>query len=141
MITANLFTLPLQENWTKANPAQRCRATFPLFRAVGTEHTAMVYFELDRGDELGRHTDSAEEVLIILDGAVEVTVGESQAILTRGQIAVVPTMIPHNLRNVGGEIARVAGVFPDARLVATFDEVWEPAGSRVVDTDQIPVPA
>lgn len=141
MLTVNLNTLPLQENWTLTNPAQRCRAAFPLFRALGTESTAMVYFELAPGDELGRHTDSAEEVVLVLAGTVEGTVGDEQAVLEAGSLAVVPRMVPHTFRNIGAAPARVVGFFPEARLVATFEATWLPAESNVIDTDLIPLPA
>jgi mannose-6-phosphate isomerase-like protein (cupin superfamily) len=84
---------------------------------------------------LGRHTDSAEESLLILEGAVEVSVGEEKAKLSKGEIAVAPKMAPHDLRNVGKEKARVLGFFGGANnIVATFDEVWLPTNTNVVDT-------
>lgn len=138
MISVELRALPLNETWTDADPAQRCRSTFPLFRAVGTESTAMVYFELDPGNVLGRHTDSAEEVILILEGTVEATIGDERGTLTAGQIAVVPKMLPHDFRNIGEGVVRVVGFFPEARLIATFDNEWLPYRSRVIDTDQIP---
>jgi quercetin dioxygenase-like cupin family protein len=141
MRTVDLNTLPLQENYTTTNPAQRCRAAFPLFRALGTESTAMVYFELAPGDELGRHTDSAEEVILVLEGVVEGTIGAERGVLSQGQLAVVPRMLPHTFRNIGGQVARVVGFFPEARLVATFETEWQPAGSSIIDTDLIPVAA
>jgi quercetin dioxygenase-like cupin family protein len=100
----------------------------------------MVYFELAPGDELGRHTDSAEEVILVLQGVVEGTIGAERGVLGQGQIAVVPRMLPHTFRNIGPEIARLVGFFPEARLVATFENEWQPAGSNTIDTDLIPVP-
>lgn len=141
MLTVDLTTLPLQTNWTAADPTQRCRSAFPLFGGVGTERISMVYFELDPGEQLGRHTDSAEELLLILEGAVEVTVGEERGVLSAGHAAIVPTMAPHNLRNIGAGVVRVAGIFPEPQLVATFDQVWDSMGTRVVDTSQIPASA
>jgi quercetin dioxygenase-like cupin family protein len=100
----------------------------------------MVYFELDEGKELGTHTDSAEETLYIMEGTVEVTVGNETAVISQGHIAIVPTMVPHNVRNVGNGVAHVIGFFPEARLVATFEQEWQPAGSNMIDTDQIVIP-
>lgn len=134
MITTNLNKLDLHETWAENDPTQHCRSTFPLASALGTENSTVVYFELAPGDHLGRHTDSAEEVLFIVAGTVEVTVGEEQGQLSQGELAVVPTMVPHDLRNVGRETARVAGFFGSPNLVATFDNVWLPNNSRVVDT-------
>ena len=44
------------------------RVSFPLHSAAGTASTATVLFELDPGAELGVHTDSAEELLVVRGG-------------------------------------------------------------------------
>ena len=134
MITADLNNLELHETWTKNDASQHCRSTFPLAEALGTENSTLVYFELAPGDHLGRHTDSIEEVLLIVAGTVEVSVAEEKGQLSQGHIAVVPTMVPHDLRNVGRETAKVLGFFGGPNLVATFDEVWLPDDTRVIDT-------
>jgi len=106
-----------------------------LLGVMGSKKSAAVYFELQPGDHLGRHTDSAEESLLILAGEVEVSVGEEKGKLAKGEIAVVPVMVPHDLRNIGKETAKVLGFFGGANnIVATFDEVWLPTNSNVVDT-------
>lgn len=138
MLTVNLNKLELAEFTGKNNSNLHCRATFPLLGAMGTRNSAAVYFELEPGDSLGRHTDSAEESLLILDGEVEVSVGEEKGKLSKGEIAVAPKMVPHDLRNAGKEKARVLGFFGGANnIVATFDEVWLPTNSNVVDTAQM----
>ena len=135
MITVNLNKLELNEFTGKDNPTQHCRATFPLLGAHGTENSATVYFELEPGKNLGRHTDSAEEILLILEGEVEATVGDEKGRISRGEIALVPTMAPHDLRNIGEGTAKVLGFFGGANnIVATFDETWLPTNSNVVDT-------
>ena len=64
MNTVDLNNLELTEFTGKNDRTQHCLATFPMFGAYGTEHSATVYFELEPGDNLGRHTDSAEELLL-----------------------------------------------------------------------------
>jgi quercetin dioxygenase-like cupin family protein len=126
--------MELFENQGKNTPAQHCRSNFPLLGAMGSENSCVVYFELDPGNHLGQHTDSAEEVLLVLAGTVEVSVGQEKGQLSQGELALVPTMVPHNLRNVGQETAKVLGFFGSPNIVATFDEAWLPANSQVVDT-------
>src|ERR671918_3163001 len=75
------------------------RAAWPVYRDTGGGGTAVVYFELDGGMELPSHTDSAEEVLVVLEGEVEATVGGESRRLGAGGIAVVPAMAPHGARN------------------------------------------
>jgi quercetin dioxygenase-like cupin family protein len=135
MITSDLNHLQLTEFTAKSKRGQRCRSTFPLLGTHGTKQLATVYFELAPGDELGAHTDSAEELLLILQGEVEVTVDREKGGLKQGQLAVVPKMLKHNVRNIGQGTAKVLGVFGGVNnIVATFDEVWLPLDTNSVDT-------
>lgn len=135
MTTVNLKNLQLNEFIAKNDSNQHCQATFPMLGAHGTKKTATVYFELAPGDHLGQHTDSAEELLLILEGDVEVTVGEEKDSASAGTIALVPEMVPHDIRNTGSSPAKVIGFFGGANnIIATFEEVWLPTESNVVDT-------
>ncbi|MCB0566435.1 MAG: cupin domain-containing protein [Phaeodactylibacter sp.] len=139
MITADLNKLELTEFIAKEKPGQRCKATFPLLGAHGSKDSATVYVELDPGEELGTHTDSAEELLLILEGSIEATVGNEKAVASKGQLVLVPRMEPHNFRNIGTGKAKVLGFFGGANnIVATFDQTWWPTGSNRVDTAAMP---
>jgi quercetin dioxygenase-like cupin family protein len=107
-------------------------ASWPVHRGTGAANTAVVYFELEPGKHLGTHVDSAEEVLIVLAGEVEVVVGDDRAKVGAGGIAVAPAFEPHDLINVGDGRARVAGVFSSNTIVAIFDAAFEQTGGRVV---------
>ncbi len=134
MLTVNLNTMELNDVRAENEPNVRTRTNFPLLGAMGTETTSAVYIELRPGDSLGRHTDSAEEVLLILQGTVEVSVGQEKGRLGQNEMAVVPVMVPHDIRNVGQETARVLGFFGSANIVATFDVNWLPYNTHVIDT-------
>lgn len=137
MLTVNLNDLPLKETWVDGVPQQHAYSTFPFLGAQENENVSLVYFELQPGEELGSHTDSAEEVLFIIQGKVEVIVGGEKAIVEGPSLALVPTLVPHNLRNVGDVRVKVAGFFPSRYLVATFENEWQPDGAHVIDTAQI----
>lgn len=138
MITVNLKELELNEFIARDDETQHCKSAFPLVGAHGTERSATVYIELEPGNSLGRHTDSAEELLFVIEGEVEVTVGNEKGYLSQDGIAVVPVMVPHDLKNVGRGKARVLGFFGGANnIVATFDKTWLPANSNVVDTAKL----
>jgi quercetin dioxygenase-like cupin family protein len=107
------------------------RVGFPLHSAVGTASTATVLFELDPGVELPVHTDSAEELLIVLQGTGEARIGDEVGLLETHQLALVPAMAPHGIRNVGDDVLRVLGTFSSSTVVSTFDEPFEPGGPRV----------
>lgn len=139
MKTVNLNNLELTEFTGKTDPGQHCLSTFPLFGAHGTEATATVYIELEPGDSLGRHTDSAEELLLVLEGNVRAEIDGETGPLSTGEIALVPRMAPHNLTNTGTTKARVLGIFGGANhIVATFEKTWLPLDSNSVDTSKLP---
>ena len=135
MKTVNLKSIELNEFIGKEDPKQHCRATFPLLGANGTSKLATVYIELEPGDNLGMHTDSAEELLVILEGELEAKIGDKEARIKAGDLALVPEMVPHDFKNVGSTKAKVLGVFGGANnIIATFEKVWLPTESNVVDT-------
>lgn len=137
MLTVDLNNLELNELRGIDHPTMHNRSTFPLGGPLGTENSAMVYFELDPGDSLGRHTDSVEEVILLLSGTVEAEVGEETGQLSAGQVTVVPEMVPHDFRNVGQETVRVIGFFGAPSWVATFEVPFEPGGFNQVDVGQV----
>ena len=140
MLSVNVHTLPLQTKWGESNPTvRRVDVTFPFFGGIGTHNSAVVYFELEPGCVLGTHTDSAEEILLVLEGTVEATLGHEQGQLASGGIVLVPEMAPHNVTNVGSVTAKLVGFFAKANVVSTFEEAFQPSGMRVFDTAQIPV--
>jgi quercetin dioxygenase-like cupin family protein len=135
MTTVNLNELELNEFTAKEDALQHCLATFPLVGAHGSEKIATVYFELLPGENLGTHTDSAEELLVVLSGDVEITVNGEKELASDSSIALVPKLAPHDIRNRGTRKARVLGVFGGTNhIVATFENEWLPANSNVVDT-------
>ena len=110
------------------------RAAWPVHRGTGSRSTAAVLFELGRGVRLGTHTDSAEEVLVVLEGEVEIVVGDERRRAGAGSIAVVPAEIPHDVVGVGDTPARVTGVFSSSTIVSVFEDEWVPYGTRVLGT-------
>lgn len=108
------------------------RVGFPVHSATGTASTATVLFELDPGAELAVHTDSAEELLIVLQGAAEARIGDEVGRLEANHVGVVPPMAPHGLRNVGDVVLRVLGTFSASTVVSTFEIPFEEDGPQVV---------
>jgi quercetin dioxygenase-like cupin family protein len=137
MITEKMEDLELMEVWYETDPTMRLNVNFPLFLGTGTKNTAVVYFEIEPGYSLGTHTDSAEEILLILEGQVDVSLGEEEGRLSAGQMAVVPAMVPHGMRNVGEERVRVAGFFSSNVIVSTFDKPMMPFNQRVLGTPPV----
>jgi quercetin dioxygenase-like cupin family protein len=122
MYTVRLSELEMPEAGYENDPTMRVKADFPFSAATGTKNTAVVYFEVEPGHRLGTHTDSAEEILLILQGEAEATVGDESGRVSAGEMAVVPAMVPHALRNVGDETLRVVGFFSSSTVMSTFDQ-------------------
>jgi quercetin dioxygenase-like cupin family protein len=137
VISAKIGELELLEGWYEDDPTMRVRFNFPFFVGTGTKNTAVVYFELEPGCRLGTHTDSAEEILLILEGEAEASVGDEQGRVSAGEMAVVPAMVPHALRNVGDETVRVVGFFSSNVVASTFDRPMMPLGQRAVGTPPV----
>jgi quercetin dioxygenase-like cupin family protein len=108
------------------------RVSFPLHSATGTASTATVLFELDPGAELPVHTDSAEELLVVVQGTAEASVGDEVGQISKHEVALVPPMAPHGLRNIGDDVLRVFGTFSSSTVVSTFERPLEPGGPQVI---------
>lgn len=137
MIAEKISELELLEGWYEDDPTMRVRFNFPFYVGTGTMSTAVVYFEVDPGYRLGTHTDSAEEILLILEGTAEVSLGDERGQVSAGEMALVPAMVPHGLRNVGDDTVRVVGFFSSNVVVSTFDQPVMPLGQRVVGTPPV----
>jgi mannose-6-phosphate isomerase-like protein (cupin superfamily) len=120
------------DDFELAPTAPGLRVGFPLHSATGTASTATVLFELDPGAELYVHQDSAEELLVLLQGTAEARVGDEIGRLERNQVALVPPMAPHGLRNIGEDVVRVLGTFSASTVVSTFERPFEENGPQVV---------
>jgi quercetin dioxygenase-like cupin family protein len=120
------------DDFELAPTAPGLRVGFPVHSAAGTASSATVLFELDPGAELGMHTDSAEELLIIVQGTAEARVADEVGRLERHQVGLVPPMAPHGLRNVGDDVLRVLGTFSASTVVSTFERPFEEDGPQVL---------
>jgi quercetin dioxygenase-like cupin family protein len=70
---------------------------------------------------IGRHVHSAKEVLLVLEGTAEVSVGDEQARLSAGAIALIPAGPPHEPLSVGSDTVRCVAYL----LSATALHTWE----------------
>ena len=141
MLSVDTSKLELMECWFDSDPEHtRVRVTFPINRWAGSRDTAAVYFEIEPGNRLATHTDSAEEILYLISGRAEAQVGDERGALAAGDLAVIPAMVPHGLVNAGDETLRVIGSFSESEVVSSFDEPVQPVGAAVL-TQGAPAPA
>jgi quercetin dioxygenase-like cupin family protein len=134
MLAVQLAELDLLTVTSETDESRRIRVDFPISSLGGAASTAVVYFELEPGEHTGMHTDSAEEIVLILSGRAEAIVGDERGELTVGGMGLVPALVPHDVRNVGDETLRVVGFFSSNVVVSVFEDPMMPAGKRVVGT-------
>ena len=134
MLAIQLEDRDLADIWSESDDARRMRVDFPISSLDGTASTSVVYFELEPGAHTGMHTDSAEEIVLILSGTVEAIVGDERGELSAGGLGVVPALVPHDVRNIGDETVRVVGFFSSGTVVSVFDDPLLPLAKRVVGT-------
>ncbi|MDQ4043482.1 MAG: cupin domain-containing protein [Actinomycetota bacterium] len=118
----------------QADPAIGPRLSLAISTANGAATTIVAALDLAPGKRSGRHTHSVEEVVLVLKGTAEMTVGDEQVRLSVGEMVLVPALAPHELSNAGSEELRTVAFFPNAAFVSIFDEILSPVGSRVLIT-------
>jgi quercetin dioxygenase-like cupin family protein len=141
MLTARTPDLDLLTVWQDSDPdTARVSPAFPINHYEGSADSAVVYFEIAPGEHLPRHTDSAEEILYIVAGRGEAEAGGEYAAVEAGDLAVIPAMVPHGVRNTGDETLKVVGFFSEAKIVSNFEEPLQPLGVAEIEMGA-PVPA
>jgi quercetin dioxygenase-like cupin family protein len=72
-------------------------------------------------------------VFYVVAGTAEAVVGGERGRIAAGDLAVIPSMVPHGLVNVGDDTVKVVGFFPEPAIVSTFDEAIQPFGVASVE--------
>jgi mannose-6-phosphate isomerase-like protein (cupin superfamily) len=121
----------LFDAWQDEDDRLRWRVQFPLMGAPGTESLGSVYFEIEPGNALASHTDSRDEVVVLLSGSGEGTVGDETGQVNTGGMVFIPAMVPHGFRNTGNETLRALGIFAGAAVVSRFEHIVHPMGIKV----------
>jgi quercetin dioxygenase-like cupin family protein len=96
----------------------------------GARSSGSSVIEVPSGCRLPRHTDSAEETVVILAGAAELLVGDECVSLPAGGLAVIPESAPHEVRNEGEELLRFVALYASADVVTRYEDLVQPDGSR-----------
>ena len=121
----------LVECWPEGNPAARMRCSDALIFSRKADSSSLVHMVLETGGRVPPHTDSAEEVVLVLEGTVEAQVGDQSGALEAGGMVLIPAMALHSIRNVGRDTARMLGFFSGAEVISTFEDLLIPFGTRV----------
>lgn len=129
MFTTSLRAEDLSESWLEGEEGARWRSTAGHTGAA----SGSSLLEVDPGCRLPRHTDSAEEVVVVVAGTAAVTVEDETSAVGAGGIALVPECVPHEVRNSGDEVLRFVAVYASDDVTTTYEREVQPAGSREQD--------
>jgi quercetin dioxygenase-like cupin family protein len=130
----DLSKLELIEAWSAADPDQRLRFTFPISGETGSA-TSVAYVELPPGRATPMHYDSANEIDLVLDGAVEWEMDGERTTYGPGTLVEIAAEKKHCLRNVGEGAARVVSYLDTPDDVVTFDEPFMPMDTKVLGAE------
>jgi quercetin dioxygenase-like cupin family protein len=118
--------MDFQEAWIEGEEGARWRSsTVHAGAASGSS-----VLEVDAGCRLGRHTDSAEEAIVVVAGRAEVDLDGERTTLAAGEIACVPEGVPHEVRNAGEETLRFAAVYASNDVITRYVAPVQPDGER-----------
>ena len=79
-----------------------------LFNEMGEiQWGAIAYIEKNGGGPKGNHTHSDNHIFIVVDGEVEIILGNTSHIVGKDDMFFVDGMIPHSIWNHGAETAKV----------------------------------
>ena len=132
MVTAEFSDLA--EHWVDGRPELRWRSTLGTTPEDGAKASSTSLLEVDSGCALPRHTDSAEEVVVVVSGTAEVEVDGETGRVPAGGVALVPKDVPHQVRSVGDGPLRFVAVYADVDVVTTYEDEVQPSGERESQT-------
>jgi quercetin dioxygenase-like cupin family protein len=129
MFATGVKSAELSESWIEGEQGARWRSTAG--HTGGASGSSLL--EVDPGCRLPRHTDSAEELVVVVAGTAAVTVGDETSEVGAGGLALVPECVPHEVRNAGDEPLRFWAVYASNDVTTTYEREVQPAGSREQD--------
>jgi quercetin dioxygenase-like cupin family protein len=116
----------LADAWIEGDPGARWRS--------GSGHKGAAsgssVLEVEPGCRLPRHTDSAEETIVVIAGRASVTVGDETSEVEAGEVALVPECVPHEVRNAGDSTLRFVAVYASDDVTTTYEAPAQPDGER-----------
>ena len=131
-----LADLDLVEAWSKSEPGDRVRFAFPI-AAPATGSVSMAYAEIEPGGAIPWHVDSAaEEIVLVLEGRVEVSLESYQAEETTsieaGCAVCFQAGRAHRVHNPSAGRSRTVHVFGAAGVAVTFGDPLMPFDQRTI---------
>ena len=83
---------------------------------VHVDDITLIIEEIAPGDRIPLHTHPISEVIVILEGSPEVTLGDATQVVGPGTVVFIPAGTPHATRNAGTSPIRIHAMFPSERI-------------------------
>ena len=117
------------EAWIEGEEGARWRSAMGLGASTGAKASGCSLLEIPVHGFLPRHTDSAEEIIVVISGRATVTAGDaSPQELGTGGLALIPENLPHSVRNTGVETLRFVAVYAAPEVVTRYEGPVQPDG-------------
>jgi quercetin dioxygenase-like cupin family protein len=129
MLVVHPASLDFADAWIDGDGTAQWRSAPATTPAGGTQASGSNVLEVPPGCRLPRHTDSAEETIVVLDGRARVRVGDHEDEVPAGGLALVPANVPHEVRNAGNDALRFVALYASPEVVTRYETAVEPDGS------------
>jgi glyoxylate utilization-related uncharacterized protein len=96
--------------------SRRGLITDPGGPAGAVQDLCLVVEELGMGDRIPLHRHRTDEMILVVEGRAEVTLGEERMEMSTGMTLFVPKGAIHGLRNAGEGVLRIREVFPSIMI-------------------------
>ena len=130
MFAAQLDNIELEESWIEGQDGARWSTATVHGPGTGAAASGSSLLEVPPGCVLARHTDSAEELIVVLAGDAEAVVGDETGRVAAGGMALVPKHVPHEVRNAGEGPLRFLALYAGSDVTTTYESPVEPGGER-----------
>jgi quercetin dioxygenase-like cupin family protein len=130
MLIVRTDDIELSDAWQEDDEAARWRSAPGTTPSGGARASGSSILEVPPGGRLPRHTDSAEETIVVLAGRASVRVADEEADAPAGTIALVPADVPHEVRNAGDEPLRFVALYASTDVTTRYEREVQPDGAR-----------
>ncbi len=114
--------MPIIDHRTDPPPEEMDGRTSRRFinKAAGAHNLTIGELVMHDGSALRLHTHPTDEAIILLEGSVEMVVGDESRTVTPGHTLLAPPGTPHRLVNSSGADAKMFTVFPTDNPETTY---------------------
>ena len=126
MVVKSFHSETLEDSWIEGSETAHWRTA----SGHAAEASGSSLLEVDPGFQLPPHTDSAEEVIAVMNGEARVTVDDESRTVPAGGIAVVPADVRHRVESVGRETLRFLAIYASDEVTTAYEEPVQPDGER-----------